>query len=57
MEDTEPTMVVPMELISGAPMFDGMLAAMVTDVTIWFMGSLMVKGLGAIDLGSDCWRV
>ena len=57
MEDAEPTRVVPRELMSGAPMFDGMLAAMVTDVTIWFMGSLMVKGLGAIDRGSDCCRV
>lgn len=57
MEAAEPTMVVPMELISGAPMFAGMLAAMVTDVTIWLMGSLMVKGLGAMDLGSDCGRV
>lgn len=57
MEAAEPTMVVPMELISGAPTFEGMLAAMVTDVTIWLMGSLMVKGLGAIDLGSDCGSV
>ena len=46
-----------MELISGAPRFDGMLAAMVTDVAIGFTGSLMVKGLGAIDRGSDGWRV
>lgn len=49
-------MLVPMELINGAEMFVGMLGAIVTEATIWFIGSLIAKGLGAIALGRDCWR-
>lgn len=50
------TIGAPMELISGVPILDGMFGAMVTEVTIWLDGSLMVKGLGAMALGIDCWR-
>lgn len=50
-------MFVPIELINGAAMFVGMFGAMVTEATIWFIGSLMVKGFGAIALERGCWRV